>query len=346
MAASFRSEPTMGAARMSVVFSLSIPFSELPAPSVFIESLAPKWQPDYSESPNVVRLATMGNTVLPICPTADELGWEKWVEDRSYMFYLSNVSTRGLEVWYVDKTFKVRIMSLSCAEEWEFAFQILELAAGGENATITTDWQPPTVRLHAIRDAFSQFQIFEAQTRQLRAAFDAVMTNEECAVIDGPINKFHLGPWLCNRILTELNTSDEAEILEFVFALMRMVNYFGVMPQFDGIDAPRIEPFPLKGKTGVVALIHGEQMFFVPEVDALILMDSHDGSVAMRKEYFKEHLLQYFTEVDELVWLDEYQFVVQRIPSVRFEQIMRLIATNFKEDGHPRKAGVFNLFKQ
>lgn len=333
---------------MSVVFSLSIPLAELPAPSAFVESIAHKWLETYTDNPNVVRLATLGNTVLPICPTFDELGSDKWVEDRSYLFYLSNISTRGLEVWYVDNSFKVRVMSIACVEEWELAFQILELAADGESAMITTDWQPPAIRLRVIREAFNEKQILDALSRQLRACFDAVSEHKECVVLEGPINKFHLGPWLCNRIVTELGATDEAEILDFVFSLMRFVNYFAVMPQFDGIAAPEIEALPRNSgeETGVAAYIQSEQSYFVPHVDALVLVDNNGGTVTIRSEHFKTCLLKYFREVDELVWLDEYQFVVHAIASSKFEKIMRAIALDFREDGTPRKGNILDLFKR
>ncbi|MBX9723805.1 MAG: hypothetical protein K2X81_20530, partial [Candidatus Obscuribacterales bacterium] len=236
---------------MSIIFSLQIPIDQLPAPVTFINDLAKNWINLFSDEENVRGLYTMGNTVLPICPSLEEYGEEEWLYDQFYSFYLSNVSTRGLEVWYCDDAFRVRLFSLACPEEWDFAQQILVHAAGGENALISTDWEPRILRLGSFSEVFNDFRIGEALELQLSSLVEAINNDSGPLILQGPINSFYMGPWLWRRICSGFEDLDNSltEIIDVIFSTMRKVNYAVVMPDFVGTVGPFIEKLPLPDGT-------------------------------------------------------------------------------------------------
>ncbi|MBX9690873.1 MAG: hypothetical protein K2Z81_00705 [Cyanobacteria bacterium] len=312
---------------MSVVFSLQIPMDELPPPVSFIYDLAKNWVELPSDDSNVFGLYSMGNTVLPICPALQEFGDQEWLYDRSYMFYLSRISTRGLEVWYCDDAFKVRVLTLACPEEWDFAQQILEHAAGGENALVSTDWEPTIFRLGSFGEVFNDSRIEEALALQLHNMVEVIEDNSGTLDLNGPVNSFFLGPWLWQRICSDFEdlSNSYIEVLDVIFSLMRIVNYAGVMPAFDGIVGPVIEKTPMPdGSYRKGALVTPEQRFFIRKVDSLIFQNSKTQRTVLA-ENFRSELGNFFLDVEELLWLDEHQFIMNPISDERFSEFFRAL---------------------
>lgn len=320
---------------MSVVFSLAISVDQLPPPVDFINLLAPNWMPD---DPNVDAPGTMGNTILPICPDLDRYGEKTWAYDRSYMFYLANGSTRGLEVWYRDGEFVVRILTLSSAAEWEFAFQILELA-GGENGLLSTDWEPATLRIGELRKEFDDRRIAETLRSQLTTVMNLIDEQREVIALPGPINEFWIGPWLHERILAAYEDPNESldEILHTVLSLMLIVNYVGMM---------NVEPVEMEitetadGKSHYAACIKSGKRYFVPVVDSLVIFASTQCRTTILPNDFKDYLGGFFHEPEELFWLDEQQLILGPIDEERLKIFVKSVLAQQR-----RKSGKMGIHK-
>ncbi|MFN8659587.1 MAG: hypothetical protein U0105_24850 [Candidatus Obscuribacterales bacterium] len=324
---------------MSVVFSLAIPIDQLPPPVDFINKLAPKWLEAYPSE--LVAPNTMGNTILPICPDLENYGENSWAYDQSYTFYLSNASTRGLEVWYRDGEFMVRVLTLSTVPEWEFAFQILELAAGGENALVTTDWEPETLRIADLRKEFDG-RIGDAIRSQLVTLWNLIEEQNQMVCLAGPINEFWMGPRFCSRVLADPQYPNEKtdDVLETVFAVMLIVNYLGVMPRFADVQPVEMEVTETAdGKWHHNAQIEEGQKYFVPVVDSLTIFESREGRTTIRSEDFAELLGGFFREQEEIYWLDEYQFLIGPIDDERLGDFAQYILA------HRRKSGQMGIIK-
>ncbi|MBX9691988.1 MAG: hypothetical protein K2Z81_06365, partial [Cyanobacteria bacterium] len=64
------------------------------------------------------------------------------------------------------------------------------------------------------------------------------------------------------------------------------------------------------------------QGFFIGRrVDSLIFQNNITQRI-VHAEHFKSELGSYFRELDELLWLDEYQFILRPIPYDRFSNFL------------------------
>jgi hypothetical protein len=270
---------------MSLRLSIKIPIEHLPAPVTFVESLSQWWQRelDCQGEENVRALPLWNNVTLVICPQLEEHGEERWLNDRSYTFYLSNLSTRGLEVWYNEDEFIVRILSMSSPLEWELAFQIIEFAVDGENALVATDWEPAQLRLHEIRDVFDSEKINDAIYQQIDWVFSAVSQDGQIVNLPGPIMDCHIGPWVVVNTIRAFDggPGESVEhIAETLFAMMCMVNYVGVNPLYENHQVPRFSTrIGENGEEQTAAAIEPGQAYLIPEVDFLVFTNPNREAV-------------------------------------------------------------------
>jgi hypothetical protein len=313
---------------MSLRLSIKIPIEHLPAPVTFVESLSQWWQRevDCQGEENVQALPLMNNVTLVICPQLEEHGEDHWLYDRSYTFYLSNLSTRGLEVWYKDDAFIVRILTMSSPLEWELAFQMLEFAVDGENALVESDCEPAQLRLHEIRDVFHSEQINDFIYKQIDLVFTEVSQNGQIVNLPGPIMDCHIGPFVVANTIRAYDGApgESAEhIAETLLAMMCMVNYVGVNPYYQNHQVPRFST--RNGENGeeqVAAAIEPGQAYLIPEVDFLVLSNCNGKTISLPADKIKEELGGFFRLPDELMWFDEYMFAIGPIDEDRFDEFM------------------------
>lgn len=302
---------------MSIVFSVRT--DSVPSPNAIIDTLTPCQE----------HVNHMSESTLLVCPEATEYGGEEWELNQSYTFYYANVSTRGLEVWHDGKEFFVRVLTLSCPEEYELAYQMLELIAE-EDAIITTDWERLEVPVGELRDEFDDRAIMRALFSQVQQIFE-VAAEGQVVEIGGPIRSYHIGPWLMKRILDCYDDPENSlwDIANFLFDLIRLVQYFFVQPKFDGYEmAPVMELEPDGNEEIQVAgMIGPDKAYFVPKVDYLMICDAKTGGyIALPMDCFKEQLPVIFKEPEELLWLDEYQFAIAPISEFTYRRFVTQVA--------------------
>lgn len=238
---------------------------------------------------------------------------------------------------------------LSTPAEWEFAFQMLELAAGGENAIISTDWEPNTVRVERLRDQFNVETIADALRRQLITIMKGIQKNESTVTLEGPVNNFHFGPMIVGRLLSAYEDPDKSidEILETVYSMMQIVNYIAVIPAFDGIRAAEIEVYDranAKGEQQLAGVVQAGIHYFVPNVDSLVLCDSNGSRAVILAKYLKDFFAKHLRELEDFVWVDEYQFILNPLEHMKFDALVKAATKEFDASGKRRSGNLLNLF--
>lgn len=248
--------------------------------------------------------------------------------DKSYTFYLSHASTRGLSVCYHDGKFVVRLLDLSTRWEWEFAFQMLTLAAGNENALVETDWEPAILRVADLRKEFDIKRIGD-RTRSILAHYMNLVVEEDRMIgLPGPVSDFWLGPQFLSRVCAKLGKPDIDDILEMVFSTMLIVNYFNIMPAFADFHSLVETIEQPDGKPHYAAHIEPGKLHVVPLVGSLVIMDPEEGRTTILSADFKELVGGFFREQEELVWLDEFQFMIGPIDAERLASFVQFVRTH------------------
>lgn len=307
---------------MSIVFSIRT--DSVPSPNAIVDTLTPCQE----------HVNCMSEATILVCPEATEFGGDEWEMNQSYTFYYSNVSTRGLEVWHDGKEFFVRVLTMSCPEEFELAYQILELAAGDEDEIVFTDWERTEVPVCELRDEFDERAIMRALFGQVQQIFE-MAADGQVIEIGGPIRSYHIGPWLMDRILACYEDPGNSlwDIANFLFDLIRLVQYFFVQPKFDGYEmAPVMELEPDETDDDdfikLASVIGPDRAYYVPKVEYLMIGDYKTGGlIALPSECFKDQLPLFFKEPEELLWLDEYQFAIAPISEFTYRRFATQVAS-------------------
>lgn len=332
---------------------------QLPTLTDFLDTLHYRWQEVYpnpllqqvsasldADASYVPPLELSSQISIPMCVELDDGLEEDWRYDTPYTMYLSNISTRGLEVKYVKNELRVRVLSLSCPEEWELAWLVLESAPHCDDAVVKTDWAPNIVPLRSIRDVFSQEKIAEALHKQFIAVVDCVEKQQKSVALSGPLADSHVGPWLWQRLLAAFPDPDARfdELLDTMFSIMRILNYADQTPKFAGICVPHIEEVQsIRGKVST-ACIEAGRRYLVPVVDALAFWQEGCEPVTILAEDFKDCLSKHFQELTELLWLDEYQFIINPLTDDRYAEVMAKLDQFLSKTKAPQKNWLRRLF--
>ncbi|MBX9573451.1 MAG: hypothetical protein K2X77_31410 [Candidatus Obscuribacterales bacterium] len=291
---------------MSVVFS--VPFKDLPSPLEFMETFAME---DFTPP-------TASNTISPpavICPQLDEgADLERWERDFYYTFYVSGISTRGLEIWLGGNRFFVRIPFMAVQQEWFLALRFLELAAEAADSEVKSDWRNEPLSLIQLREAFEEGSIKDTITKQGQELFELVLEAREEVSLNGPIHSFCFGPQLADKIIINHPYPAELEaLIDFTQTLMKLVQYFFEYPNFEKYQYPEYLDLPIDGNDFLGAVLKAGTPVFVSSIDYLVVPNNLGGAMALPADKFRDYLGQYFKEPDKLLWLDEYQFALAAV---------------------------------
>lgn len=295
----------------------------------------------------------MNKVILVICPQLQEYGELHWQEDSSYTFFLSNVSTRGLEVRYSLDRLHVSVLVASAPAEWELAFQIFDLASEGRNLVIESDWEPASFRLHDIRSIFNDGRIQEILDTQLKNIFANISRSGETIVLPGPIWDFHVGPLMLSQRLAPFDDKKLPEdvVRETFLSMMRLVNYYGVMPYFESYDSPKLWTRKQSdGNESLFAEIKPGQSYIVPKVDFLSFKGRGNREVTLPAAFIRETLGEFLQNADDLMWFDEWMFAIKGLSEDRYTQLVSSIESTTNERGFGAKlklfsTNIFELFK-
>ena len=279
----------------------------IPSPGQFIQDLS-----EQLLHPNAT---SMKEATIVICPQivegADDQAWE---ENMSYTFYISNLSTRGLEVWVDRSALNVRVLTMSGIDEWWLALRFFEYAAQSADDIVINDWKIERFAVGDLRDIFEDEFIVPALNAQARELFNGAMQLGRKYELPGPMMNFYFGPWLAHRITSFIPDSEDSfvEIINFTHDLMRLVQFLAIRLDHLNCEVPEFVTLPEDGVDYVGAVIR-PGAWIVPDVDFLVFSDGKKGLSALPSEDFKEQLPKYFKELDQLIWLDEHQFILCNI---------------------------------
>ncbi|GEM_PF-1023517 len=312
---------------MSQIFSVSAAIDELPTISQFVEEISAAWLELTGTD------VTVSEAVLLVSPTWNNQEGEEWLEDTSYLFYLTNISTRGLEVWCKDGRFHVRVSSLSCQHEWLLAFDMLAIAGQTDDAVVHTDTPEGVVKLGELRQVFNDEWIAAVIAEHVEKTFAAIAEGIDKLEFGGPLRPFYFGPWVALRLLSVFPNIEEQyeEMIELIFDMMRFVQYFFVRPQFVDFEMADTVTFAVSGSQVRGALLTHDRHIYFPAVEFLVLPHPKQGFLALPAADTKEHLQPILEEIKEVVWLDESQFAVFALDQARLAEIAEQIAPACKK---------------
>lgn len=261
---------------------------------------------------------TAANTLNPptvICPQLEEgADLENWEKDFYYTFYVSGISTRGLEIWLGDNRFFVRVPFMSVEQDWYLALRFLELAAEARNSEVNSDWRSESLNLNELRVAFEEGAVKETITKQGQELFELVLEAREEVFLNGPIHSFCFGPQLADKIIINHPYPAELEaLIDFSQTLMKLVQYFFEYQNFANYQYPEYLDLPIDGNDFLGAVIKPGTPIFVSSIDYLVVPNNLGGAMALPAANFREYLGQFFKEPDKLLWLDEYQFALAAV---------------------------------
>jgi len=321
---------------MSVVFSIAV--QNPPSPECFVQTL--------SEEIVDKNIEDMRDAVIVICSDlAEGKDGSTWEPGYRYTFYISNLSTRGLEVTYEHDTLHVRLLTMSSVAEWDLALRMLELSADSPQRLVTNDWKPQKLTVAQLREIFHEEFVRDALVKQCARLFSDAMQHGREFQLDGPLMQFHFGPWLAHRISSGFPGDDSIEeIVNFTHDLMQVVQFFHCRFRDKNYGLPLLMDLPVDGTLYRAAVI-GANDYFIPKVDYLVVPDSKTNLIALPCEEFKEELPKFFKEFDQLVWLDEHQFGLSNINLDQLYRFGKAVAPlGFSVQSHQKHDGNWELF--
>ncbi len=279
---------------------------ELLPPEYFVQVLSEEWVNPNTES--------MQDATIVICPQlAIGADPDSWREDTIYNFYISNLSTRGLDVFINRGALNITVGEMSSVDEWWLALRLLEYAAQSPEDIVINDWKIERYPIGALREIFEGEFITEALREQTNIFFEGASLYGREYQFEGPILTFYFGPWLAQRIATHFRNGESLnELINFTHEVMRMTQYFNIKLNHLNIKAPACKVISIDGKEYQADIIQPGN-YFVGKVDFLIFPDAKQRHHALPSEEFKEQLPKYFKEIDQLIWLDEHQFALVNI---------------------------------
>ena len=138
-------------------------------------------------------------------------------EETFFHFYIFGVSTRAIEVGYSNGAMQVRIMTCSCREDFDVAFELVREIARSCNASIQPEDRDGSISV-AEFDATYDDAWVDDMVKSGATFLPAMIREREMAsplTLPGPVRDFHIG----DRLLGEI----EAEGGDFADALFKRI---------------------------------------------------------------------------------------------------------------------------
>ncbi len=198
------------------------------------------------------------------------LTWEDeppspWPIDYYTHVFLWGVSTRSVELAQVEDGFQVRIMSCSCAQDYELALRTVEIVAQATGGMIEAEFGNE-VTVETLREEFGRDWVNSMVTSG--ASFLPRLVASESMkgplTLPGPVRDFVFGP----RVIAELAGPEET-FAERLFEKIRQVRYFDDEEYY---QAKKMKVTPNDGKPVDVAIWGEGVTYLLPNVKLLVLM--------------------------------------------------------------------------
>lgn len=229
-------------------------------------------------------------------------------QETFFHFYIHGVSTRSLEMGYDDRGyFQVRIMTCSCAEEYEAAFEIVKQVAKKYAVKIEPEDRDP-ISLSEFDTQFDDAWVAEMVTSG--ATFLPAMIKDEAMAspltLPGPVRDFHIGP----RLLKELE-ADPRDFTEALFDCIRRTRYVDPEEYWYHANQMAISAPDSEHQSTIAAWGPGVDYIF-PKVDYFAFIDEDTFLVPW----------EIVLEKVEVEYLDECQFKAKAIPDAAWEDFL------------------------
>lgn len=233
--------------------------------------------------------------VIPEWESDDEL----FTEGELYNFYIPFTSTRGVQVWLAEMRMHVVIQSLSDDLEFDMALQVLEACKSYGATIVYCDTTKEGIGFDFLRRKYSQ----EFNSLLCRSAMKSTMQMAEfrdrLVRIEGPLQTFYFGKHLSSVLNSFENEIERLDAFRF---MMRMSQYWCMMPEFKDVQVPQYTEVE---EDKLVALIEPDTPYVVSGATHFRLR-THQGDIdceLTRDELvhrFRKLTMEQFYPFDEL----------------------------------------------
>ena len=241
------------------------------------------------------------------CETGAELKGT-WRTGVSHRLYRAGVTTRSIECVLSEDTFRVRLFSGACSEDYALALQFAGRAARACDTTVVSEEGVsflPDQRGHRYGRGWIDDHVRTIGKVILRMA--AAKRSDEPLIVEGPNRAFHMGPRTAEHIAQEGRT--DLERAEVMFSLMRQVQYPPVP-----ISEPKAIVLPDSEAVVVAVLIEPEKPLVVQRTDVLTFQSHVPAHVSWSAAI---ELLGPFAR-----YVDEWTVVVAAVPEEAWSDLL------------------------
>ena len=261
----------------------------------------------------------------------EKLDPDSWEGNQSVVFYLPGWSTRGVECWHTGKEFVLRLPPHSAEEDFLIAFALMRFACEqGTETHLTTDVKPKKVAVADLPSVFDSDWILKDNLEKVNALFNAILLDKKGNYLQppdrptiglvGPVRRLFIGPETSCRLLDPLDLQkDENHIvlIDLMRDFMRFVQY----PDLHDLTVAHYLPM----EDGSQAyFVDGQEAMFVPAGSFIVLDDHARGCWSLLpQEHLREQLNRHFSEPDEIIWFDEYQFLILPIDELKYRRFVK-----------------------
>lgn len=235
----------------------------------------------------------------------DQLG-----EGYEYIYYMPNVSTKGVLISYDLGIYEVEVNALACDEDYELAFKIIKILYNILMQPIYIDKNRKPLNIEELKEVFTKVYIFSKIENSINS-IEKILKQNEYIYIYGCLKEVYISYDLFKNLKNK--SKNFKALKDNIFDIIRNVQY---------IENEYFEPNTYIVEDDepwtYVAVTFGMD-YFLPKVDNLVIFFSES------EDYLVDYDNLYKIEFRKLKLIDGAQFTLDRLTEKELREFLRYL---------------------
>ena len=244
---------------------------------------------------------------VKIANLKDKSSRDLFGEGYEYIYYIPNVSTKGVLISYDLGIYEVEVNALACEEDYELAFKIVSALHSIFMLPIYMDRNKKPLNIEELKSIYTKVFVFSKIESSINS-IEKILKENEYIYIYGCLKEVYFNKDLYNYL--KQNSKNFKELKDNLFNVIRKVQY---------IENQYFEPNTYivddEDSWTYISVTYGID-YFLPKVDNIVIFFSES------EDYLAPYNNLYKVEFEKLRLIDGAQFVLD---SLREEELRQLL---------------------
>ncbi len=238
------------------------------------------------------------NFLVKIANLKDKSIKDKLGEGYEYIYYIPNISTKGVLLSYDLGIYEVEVNALACEEDYRLAFEICRVLYNILLQPIYVNGNRKPVNIEELKNILTKVFIFSKIESSINS-IEKILSENEYIYIYGCLKEVYISKFLYKDF--KLKSKNFKELKDNIFNLIRKVQYIE-----DMYFEPSTYIIQDEEPWTYISVTFGMD-YFLPKVDSLVIFFSE------AEDYLVDYENLHKIKFDKLKLIDGAQFILDSV---------------------------------